>query len=218
MEERDRDALGDEDDGLLPVTCAAGGVTAALGLGLDRRGPDRDDLDLEQLLDRLADLGRVGAVVDAERVLAWLGEHEGLLGYDRADDHLAGLHQSVSFAGALPSAVVSFSDCPSAPAARATSSVRAVSETSSDAAPITSATPASVTGMTARRSRLRNDLPAAASASLSRTSAGAGAPQSASSAPACLVDGVSNAPESKIARDMRSACTDSALRCAARRA
>src|SRR6476469_3090077 len=80
-------------DRLLPLTPAAGSVAAALGLALDRRRANVDDLDVEQLLDRLADLRLVRAVVDAERVLARLGEHERLLGDDWADDHLTRIHQ-----------------------------------------------------------------------------------------------------------------------------
>ena len=83
---------------------------------------------------------------------------------------------------------------------------------------MTSATPASPTGITATRPRFRNDLPAAASASVSSTSVGDGAPQSASSAAACLVAGPSNTALSNTAIDSRSAWTDSALRSAARRA
>ena len=67
----------------------------------------------------------------------------------------------------------------------------AVSDTSSDAAPITSATPASSTGITVMRGRLRNDRPALASSAPSSTSTGDAAPQSASSTAASAVDGAS---------------------------
>src|SRR5205085_2357731 len=95
-------------------------------------------------------------IVHAERVLAVLCENESLLGHHRADDHLARLHHD----------------------ALATSSPIAASDTSSDAAPITSATPASATGMGEAPAMLRNDFPAAASLSERRTSVGAVPPQS----------------------------------------
>src|SRR5664280_2421408 len=76
------------------------GLPAALGLGLDRRGADLDHLDVAQRLDRLTDLGLVRLVGDAEGVLAGLGEHEGLLRDDRADDDLACVHQLFSSAPA----------------------------------------------------------------------------------------------------------------------
>ena len=63
---------------------------AALGLGLDRHRADLDDLDVEELLDGLADLRLVRVGVDAERVLVGGGEHVALLADDRADDDLAG--------------------------------------------------------------------------------------------------------------------------------
>src|SRR4029077_4300693 len=96
LEDRDRVALAQLDDGLLPLPRATGGLTAALGLGLDRGGADRHHLHVPELLDGLADLGLVSTVVDAEGVLAGLGEHERLLGDDRADDDLAGVHYAAS--------------------------------------------------------------------------------------------------------------------------
>src|ERR1700744_5144283 len=96
LEDRNRIALAQLDDGLLPLPRATGGLPAALGLGLHRGGADLDHLDIPQLLDGLADLGLVRLVVDAEGVLAGLGEHEGLLGHDRADDDLTGVHYAAS--------------------------------------------------------------------------------------------------------------------------
>src|SRR6185312_7231329 len=171
-----------------------------------RSRADVDDLDVEQLLDRLADLRLVRAVVHAECVLAGLGEHERLLGDDRADDHLRRIHQ--------PSSPSSEPD----PLARATSSAIAACETSNDAAPTTSATPASPTGITSTRARLRNDLPASASSSDSSTSQGPLEPQSASKSAASAVEGPSKDVASNTASDSRPACSDSAPRIAARRA
>ena len=90
----------------------------------------------------------------------------------------------------------------------------AASEISSDAAPMMSATPASSTGSTSARSRLRNDSPAFASSPSSSTSTGCGWAQSLSSPTACLVDGASKALASKTASEPRSAWTERALRSA----
>ena len=94
----------------------------------------------------------------------------------------------------------------------------AASDTSSDAAPTRSATPASCTGIAWAWARFRNDLPAAASDSASTTSVGVVAPHSSSNSTACRVDGSSNFVASNTASDSRSACSDSTLRSAARRA
>src|SRR3954467_12262453 len=88
LEDRDRLALADLHDGLLPLPRAPGGVPAALGLGGHRRRADADHGDVEELFDRLLDLGLVRVRVDAERVLADRRERVGLLGDDRLDDHL----------------------------------------------------------------------------------------------------------------------------------
>src|SRR3954451_11424394 len=138
LEDRDRVALADLDDGLLPGAGAARGVAPALGLGLHARGADLEHLDVgEELLDGLPDLRLVRLLVHAERVLAELGEHEGLLGDDRADHHLAGLHQDPTYTDS--------------PTARATTSSSARSEISSEAAPMMSAMPACWEGITLTR-------------------------------------------------------------------
>src|SRR5919205_3967807 len=93
LEDRDLVARAHLHDRLLPGPRAAGGQPAALGLGAHRRGADLDDLDVEQLLDRLADLRLVRVGMHAERVLVVRGEHVALLADDRADDDLAGLHR-----------------------------------------------------------------------------------------------------------------------------
>ena len=80
-----------------------------------------------------------------------------------------------------------------------------------------SATPTIEAGSTDTRSRLRNDSAARSCASVSTISVGRPRPESASSFAAPLVEGVSNCAGSKIAIELRSACTDSALRSAARR-
>ena len=98
----DRDALAGADlhDRLLPAARAAAGGAAALGLGLDAHRADLDDVDVEQRLDGLADLRLVGVGVDAEGVAVGGREHVALLRDDRADDHLGVLHQDSSPAAA----------------------------------------------------------------------------------------------------------------------
>src|SRR5436305_4523435 len=93
LEDRDRLALANLDDGFLPPPGAPEGLTAPLGLRLDHRGPYLNDTHVEELLDRLADLGLVRPLVDAEGVLPDLCEHVGLLRDDRPDDYLAWVHQ-----------------------------------------------------------------------------------------------------------------------------
>src|SRR5437763_1762486 len=61
-EDRDRLARTDLHDRLLPAARLPRGVAAALGLCLHPRRADFDHADVEQLLDRLADLGLVGVV------------------------------------------------------------------------------------------------------------------------------------------------------------
>src|SRR4051794_25800278 len=208
LEDRDGLTRRHLDDRLLPRPCAARGLAAALGLGLHRHRADLDDVDVEERLDGLADLRLVGVRVDPERVLVGRREHVGLLAHDRADDHLAGVHQALA-----SSAVVVFS-----PLARAVSSSRAVGLTSTLAAPTRSATPTLVVGITARTSARLRKLSAARSSASPRTMTREPlAPQSATSLAAALVETSSNALGSKTAIEPRSAWIDSALRNAARR-
>ena len=104
------------------------------------------------------------------------------------------------------------------PVARATSAGRAASETTSDAAPTRSAMPASVAVRTVTRARLRKDLTVVTSSAATITSAGIVCSHPASSSAACLVAGASRASAASTASDPRAACSDSALRSAARRA
>ena len=68
------------------MTAAARGA-AALGLALHRGGAHVGHRDVEEVLDRLADLGLVRAVQHPEGVLVVrLDELEALLGDDRAQD------------------------------------------------------------------------------------------------------------------------------------
>src|SRR3954469_22100724 len=208
LEDRDGLTRRHLDDRLLPRPRAARGLAAALGLGLHRHRVDLDDVDVEERLDGLADLGLVGVRVDPERVLVGRREHVGLLAHDRADDHLAGVHQALA-----SSAVVVLS-----PLARAVSSSSAVGLTRTLAAPTRSAMPTLVVGMTARTSlRLRKLRATRSSASPRTISREPLAPQSATSLAAALVETSSNALGSKPAIEPRSAWIDSALRNAARR-
>ena len=113
---------------------------------------------------------------------AGLGEDERLLGHDRADDHLAGVHQASPPPRRRRAAPSARASRPAAPprrrAARRRRSRRPRRRRS--------------TGITSTRARLRNDLPAAASASVRSTSVGAAAAPVARSSAACLVDGASN--------------------------
>src|SRR4051794_37403451 len=94
LEDRDGLARAHLDHGLLPRPSAAGGDAAALGLGGDLGGAHLDDVHVEQRLDGLLDLRLVRLVVHAERVLVGGRQDVALLRDDRADDHLAVLHQT----------------------------------------------------------------------------------------------------------------------------
>src|SRR3954462_1276112 len=176
LEDRDGVPRAHLDDGLLPRPRAAGGEPAALGLGLDRHRAHVDDLDVEELLDGLADLRLVRLVVHAEGVLVGGGEDVALLADDRADDHLGGLHQDSS---------------PFSPLARAVNASSAACEASTALAPTRSATPTALAGSTDTRSRLRNDSATRASSSARMTRTPRGWSQSRTSVAACLADGVS---------------------------
>ena len=112
---------------------------AALRLRLHLEDVHARDLHLEELLDRLADLGLVGVLVHAERVLAVGGAGVALLGDDRREDDLA------RRASARPSP------------RRAAS---AASLTTSERAQTTAPTSSSDGATTATRWRLRNDFAA----------------------------------------------------------
>src|SRR3954447_17090025 len=202
LEDRDRLALAHLHDGLLPLARAPRGVAAALGLGRHRGGANVDHADVEELLDRLLDLRLVRVRVHAERVLADRRQRVGLLGDDRLDDHLAGIHQTVT----------------SRFFARAVTASSASVENTTEAAPIRSAIPTSSDASTLTPARLRNDLNTAASSAPVTTISTEPPRRSAMSSAACFVDGVSKPPASSPKIEPRSACTDSAERRAARRA
>src|SRR5207247_10598766 len=125
------------------ATAAARGIAAALRLRPQLHRLDVDHADIEDLLDRGADRRLVRIRVDSERVFVLRDQGIALLRDDRANDHLARIHQALS------------SECP---AATLVSSSSAGSETTTDAAPSTSATPASAAGQTSTRAMFRNDF------------------------------------------------------------
>src|SRR3954451_14739797 len=92
LEDRDLVARAHLHDGLLPRPRAPGGQPAALGLGLDRGRAHLHHADVEEVLDRLADLRLVRVRVDAEGVFVVGREHVALLAHDRPDDGLARVH------------------------------------------------------------------------------------------------------------------------------
>src|ERR671935_1078188 len=79
FEDLDRFALAQLDDRLLPAGLAAANHPAPLRLRLHLEDVDRLDVDVEELLDRLADLRLVRVRVHAERVLALLDQRVALL-------------------------------------------------------------------------------------------------------------------------------------------
>src|SRR5262249_13827099 len=112
FEELDRVARVQLDDRLLPAWALALDQTAALRLRLHLDDVHARDLDREQLLDGLANLRAVRVLVHLEGVDPVRGARVALLGHNRGEDDLAGVHQT-----ALP--------CTSGSAASETSSDRA---------------------------------------------------------------------------------------------
>src|SRR5262249_40862164 len=125
------------------------------------------DHDIEDLFNGLCDLRLVGAVVHPEGVLAFGDQRIALLGDDGPDDHGAGVHQP-----SLPFRVSS-----------------ACSETTSEAAPITSATLIAPTSATVTRAMLRKLFSAPVSSAASTTRVGRLAPHFSSAWAATLVEG-----------------------------
>src|SRR5262249_11165201 len=90
LHEVDLVARSQRDDRLLPVGTTADVTAHALQLPFERRGADVRHLDVEDLLDRRADLDLVGVRMHAEghRVVLFLLLHA-LLGHEGPDDDLA---------------------------------------------------------------------------------------------------------------------------------
>src|SRR5581483_12460261 len=159
------------------------------GLHLDH--VDANDLDLEELLDGLADLRLVRVLVHLERVLARDRRRVALLRDDRREQDLRGVHQL-----ALPS-----------------TSSSADSLTSSERAHTTAAISRSLGATTATRSRLRKLLTRFTTLSVATSTSGEQRPAVDTNAFALFVDGASNSPTT--ANDPPETCAASALRIAA---
>src|SRR3954454_10629988 len=157
-------------DGLLPARARTGVEAAALRLRRNRDHVDARDLDAEERLDGLAHLRLVGILVHLEGVLAVGKTGVALLGDDRSDEYVSGVHD------AFPS-----------------TSWSAASLTSTERAQTIGATSSSDGTVTSTRSRLRKDLIRPTSSSCAMTTSGVSLPHCSTSALACLVDGVSNA-------------------------
>src|SRR5439155_26957510 len=102
LEDLDRVAGAELDDRLLPAGLVPALQTAALRLRLHLGDVHAQHLDVEELLDRLPDLGLVRIRMDSERVgVAALDLRVALLRYDRREQHLVGMktHLTASFVG-----------------------------------------------------------------------------------------------------------------------
>src|SRR5262249_53245993 len=151
------------DDRLLPAGARAGEHPAPLRLGLHLDDVHADDVDVEELLDRLPDLRLVRVLVHLERV-AVLGDLVvALLAHDGRDEDLGGMK-----AHALTPAF-------------ALTSGSAASLTTSERAHTTCATSSSAGTVTSTFSRLRNDLMSISSSSVTTSSVGVCWPHVASS-------------------------------------
>src|SRR5690606_36420257 len=95
LEEVDRLALGEGDDGPLGVGTLAvvAGPPIALALAGPVEGVHLEDLDVEDLLDRVVDLrlGGAGGHLEGVGGVGLVGEGVGLLAHDRRQDDVAGV-------------------------------------------------------------------------------------------------------------------------------
>src|SRR5436305_3316311 len=197
FEDLDRLAGPDLHDRLLPAGLAALDEPTALRLRADLDDVHALDVDVEQLLDRLADLCLVRVRVDAERVtVVALDLLVALLRDDRREQDLVGMQTHEALLSTASSA------------AWLTSSERAhTSAATSISAGVTTWTPA----------RLRNDFTIASWSSWATTTSGGSFPHASTRPAALLVDGSSNESSARTANVPSSACADSAARNAALR-
>src|SRR6202162_3768462 len=149
LEDLDRVALAELNDCLLPAGAPALDVVALLRLRRDLGHVHRDDLDAEELLNRLPDLGLVSVLVHAERVLAVLDQAVALLGDHGREEHLVRMqaHEAVPWTACSTPGL-----------------------TSRPRPQTTPATSSSEDRTTTTRSRFRNDLTSPASSSLATSS------------------------------------------------
>src|SRR3990170_175337 len=159
LEDLDLVPLAKLDDRLLPAWAAALADSAPLGLRLHLDDVYGLHLDLEELLDRLSDLGLVRVLVHLERVLAVGDERIALLRDDGCQEDLVGVeaHDAASSTAAP---------------ARARASGRAASLTSNERAHRRAATSSSLGAITRTFSRFRKDLTRISSSSVTTTSVG----------------------------------------------
>src|SRR6201999_2644128 len=98
-EDVDAVALGEGHDGALRVGALAETGAGALALARPVERVDPGDLDLEDRLDGLLDLGLVGARVDDERVLVLVEQGVALLGHDRLDEDVPRVREGLAQRG-----------------------------------------------------------------------------------------------------------------------
>src|SRR5256885_1105251 len=197
FEDLDRVALAQLDDRLLPAGLLAADHASALRLRLHLADVHPLDLDVEELLDGLADLGLVRVLVDAERVLAVVDLLVALLGHDRGEEDFVRMEAHDAF------------PCTSSSAGSLIRSERAQTTCCTSSSPGT---------VTATRSRLRNDLISPSSSGCATTRIGRSLPHEPTRSAATFVEGSSKLPGSSTPRLPACACAESALRTAARRA
>src|SRR5215210_651698 len=176
LEDLDRLALAELDDRLLPAGPPAAHETAPLRLRPDLDDVDGLNLDAEELLDGLPDLGLVGVLVHAEGVLPVLDQAVALLRHHGRQQDFVRMETH-----AWP---------------RFWTASSAASLTSSERAQTIAATSSSAGVITSTRSRLRNDLITCSSSSATTTRVGDSLPHCSRNAAALFVDGSEKAEPS----------------------
>src|SRR4029077_4771963 len=163
-------------DRLLPAGANSLRDAAPLRLRLHPEDLHVLNRDLEQLLDRLANLGLVRVLVHLERVLAVGDERVALLRHDRREEDLVRMeaHSAASFSAATP--------------ARANTSGSAASEMRTERAHTSDATSSSAGATPRTFSRLRKDFTSSSSSSVTTTRVGR-SPKPERSSAAFLVEG-----------------------------
>src|SRR5688500_5329769 len=209
-EDLDRVARDERHHGALEHRRRADRMAAAAHLGVRARRVDRTDLDVEQLLDRLADLDLVGVDRHAEVVGVAVGGVVGrLLGDHRLLDDVVEAVELLDVGGHWGSLPEDFSAEASSPAL-VTRPTRLPSASNAPGSQITrpplatSKAHRSEAGRTTTPGKLRNDFQMVSSCSAITTTARRGAPRSASTLRADLAEGASPSRT-----DARSASTSS---------
>src|SRR2546423_2203695 len=205
-EDLDRVALAELHDRLLPAGPRAAVHAAALRLRLHHRDVDALDLDIEQLLDGLADLRLVGVGVDAEAVLPLVDRAVGLFRHDGREQDLVRMQAHLSpfaFGSAIAALPCTASSAPCV--------------TSRERAHTTAATSSSLGAQTTAASRVRKDLVTFSSSSVATISTGASWPHDASRSAALPVAGASKPEPSRTPNVPFEAWDESAPRSADRR-